>query len=47
MINTTLNAIRLDADAGLRRDFRKPLPAEQVENYEKGLIGEYDFHTVF
>jgi len=47
MINTTLNAIRLDADCGLRRALRKPLPAEQVENYEKGLIGEYDSRTVF
>lgn len=47
MINTTLNAIRLDADSGLRRDFSNPLPAEQVESYENGLIGEYDFHTVF
>lgn len=47
MLNTTLNAIRLDADSGLRRDFSNPLPAEQVENYENGLIGEYDFRTVF
>lgn len=47
MINTTLNAIRLDADSGLRRNFRKPLPPEQIENYEKGFIGEYDFRTVF
>lgn len=47
MINTTLNAIKLDADSGLRRDLRKPLPAEQVANYENGRIGEYDFHTVF
>jgi len=47
MTNTALNAVRLDADSGLRRNFRNPLPPEQIENYKNGLIGEYDFHTVF
>ena len=47
MINSELNAIKLDADSGLQRDIQNPLPEEQIENYKKGLIGEYDFYTIF
>lgn len=47
MINAELNKIRLPAVGSLRRDLINPLPKEQVENHQKGLIGEYDAHTIF
>ena len=46
-MNPTLNTIKLEADSGLKRNLRNPLPEDQVENYKKGLLGEYDFYTIF
>ncbi len=47
MINSELNAIKLDADSGLRRDLRKPIAEKYIEHYKNGLLGEYDTATIF
>ena len=46
-MNPTLNTIKLEADSGLKRNLRNPLPEDHVEYYKNGLLGEYDFYTIF
>ena len=47
MIDTELNAVRLDPGSKLRRDFRKPIPPDQIGNYRNRRLGQYDDTTIF
>ena len=46
-MKSELNTIRIDENLDLRRDYSQSLPKDIRDDYDKGLVGAYDYHTIF